>query len=97
MEKDTKQFLEKGFKKTDAAIENLAAMTARGFEKVDKRFEKVDKRLDGIDGRLDGIDGRLDGIDVRLDRIENLLIRDNTNRIERLEDKIRIIETALGR
>ena len=56
MEKDTKQFLEKGFKKTDAAIENLAAMTARGFEKVDKRFEKVDKRLDGIDGRLDGID-----------------------------------------
>ncbi|MEK7152175.1 MAG: hypothetical protein AAB773_01965 [Patescibacteria group bacterium] len=97
MEKDTKQFLEKGFKKTDAAIENLAAMTARGFEKVDKRFEKVDKRLDGIDGRLDGIDSRLDGIDVRLDRIENLLIRDNTNRIERLEDKIRIIETALGR
>ena len=97
MEKDTKQFLEKAFKKTDAAIENLAAMTARGFEKVDKRFEKVDKRLDGIDGRLDGIDGRLDGIDVRLDRIENLLIRDNTNRIERLEDKIRIIETALGR
>ncbi|MEK7208361.1 MAG: hypothetical protein AAB699_02305 [Patescibacteria group bacterium] len=62
-------------------VEDLAGITAKGFEGVDKRF-------DGVDKRFDAVDKRLDGVDVRLDRIENLLLRDHLNRIERLEDTV---------
>ena len=41
-----------------------------------------------------GIDKRLDGIDQRLDRI---VIRSLDNRVLRLEDKMRQLETAIGK
>lgn len=85
MEKSTQQFINK-------KIDHLAGMVAKGFENTATK-----KDVSGLETRLDGIDKRLDGIDVRLDHIENLLIRAHENRIERLEDKVRILETALGR
>ena len=90
MEKSTQQFINK-------KIEGLASMVAKGFEHTTKDISEVKTHLDGIDKRLDGIDKRLDGIYTRLDRIENLLIRAHENRIERLEDKGRGLETELGR
>jgi len=42
------------------------------------------------------VNSRLDKVDIRLDRIENLLLRDHLNRIERLEDSIRVVKTKVG-
>ena len=64
------------------AIEDLARITANGFDAVDRRFDIVDKRFDGIDKRLD--------------RIENLLLRDHLNRIERLEDMVLRLKVKTG-
>ncbi len=75
--------------KKETTIDDLAVMVQKGFIGVDTRF-------DGIDVRLDGIDVRLDKMDTRLDHIENLLIRDHTNRIERLEDVSRQLQVKLG-
>ena len=77
---DLARVVQKGFEGVDKQIENLATMTAKGFEET---ASKVD--LQKVETRLDR----------RLDRIENLLIRDHNNRIERLEDKVRVLETAL--
>ena len=35
-------------------------------------------------------------VNIRLDRIENLILTDHRNRIERLEDRMRIVETVRG-
>lgn len=64
------------------SIEDLARITAKGFEGVERRFEGVEKRLDGID--------------MRLDRIESLLLRDHLNRIERLEDIVLQLKVKAG-
>ncbi|HEY4511418.1 MAG TPA: hypothetical protein VJH55_01110 [Candidatus Paceibacterota bacterium] len=35
-------------------------------------------------------------VNIRLDRIENLILTDHRNRLERLEDRMRIVETVRG-
>lgn len=72
------------FEKITAEIGDLAMMTARGFEKTATKLELEEVKTDLIE------------IKVRLDRIENLLIRDIGNRVEKLEDRVRVIETATG-
>lgn len=73
--------------KKGITIDGLARMVQKGFEEtakhIDVRFEHVEKRLNEIE--------------IRLDRIENILIAAHENRIERLEDKMRQLETLLGR
>lgn len=81
------------------------------FNGIDGRFEHIEVRLDTIDERFDGVDRRFDELSgvlsktfegfeqrmtVRLDRIEHLLIRELTNRVERLEDSYRKLATAIG-
>ena len=79
--------MKKGTKKKEVTIDGLAIMVQRGFEStalkidMDEGFVRVDKRLDIIDKRLD--------------RNENILIRAHENRIERLEDELRIVKTHL--
>jgi hypothetical protein len=68
--------------KEKMTIDELARITKGGFDAVDKRFDMVDKRLDAVD--------------YRLDRIENLLIRAHENRIEKLEDNMRLVKTKLS-
>lgn len=63
-------------------------MTQKGFVEVGERFDEVNKHFGEVDKRFDGID-------KRLDHIENLILTDHRNRLERLEDKIHIIETAI--
>lgn len=69
------------------AIDSLTSMTARSFESVDSQFDKVNKRLDKIEVRLDDFE-------LRLERIENRILMNHENRFDRLEDKIRTLETA---
>lgn len=78
-------------------IDSLAQMVARGFDSMDKRFDSMDKRFDQVEGRLDKVEGRIDKVEERFDRIENLLIRDHAYRIERLEDTVRVLQTAMGK
>ncbi|HEY4495739.1 MAG TPA: hypothetical protein VJC04_00040, partial [Candidatus Paceibacterota bacterium] len=81
--------LESFGKKFDAKLENLAMMTAKGFENVDKRFEVVDERFESIDERFESIDKRFesmdkrfDGVDARLDKVESRLFSVEDNQLD---------------
>ncbi len=69
----------------ETTIDDLARMVQKGFEETATR------------GDVSEINTRLDKMDTHLDHIENLLIRAHENRLEILEDKMRIIETAMGK
>jgi len=75
--------------KKETTIDDLARMVQKGFENTATKDDLVE-----VNTRLDGMDKRFDKIDTR-DHIENLLLRAHDNRIERLEDKMRVVETAL--
>lgn len=91
-----KKKIKKLGKKKGITIDDLAMMVQRGFENTATK-DYVDKHFDAIDKRFDAVDKRLDGIDIRLNRIENLLLRAHENRIEILEDKMRQVQTTLGK
>lgn len=78
--------------KKKVTIEDLAGMTQRGFEGVDKRFEGVDKRFAQADSKIESFRTE---VNQRFDHIENLLIRAHENRIEKLEDDVRILKTLV--
>lgn len=61
-------------------MNGLARMVARGFSAVDEKFEQVDKRFEQVN--------------TRLDNIENKLLINHENRFDRIDDKIRILETS---
>ncbi|MBI5004833.1 MAG: hypothetical protein HZC04_01445 [Candidatus Lloydbacteria bacterium] len=67
-------------------IEELVQMTQRGFEDI---IAKMATKAD--------VNKRFDVIDTRLDRIEYLLVGGLSNRLEMLEDKMRIVQTSLAR
>lgn len=68
----------KAEKNTDKKIENLALMAAKGFEETAK---KVD------------MDIQFDEVNKRLDKIEKILFWDYKNRIEKLEDQVKELQT----
>ena len=69
-------------KRFDAKLENLAMMTAKGFENVDKRFEAVDERFESIDERFEAVNKRFDGVDARLDKVESRLFSVEDNQLD---------------
>lgn len=78
-----------------AAIDNLAAMTKREFDKVDQRFKGVDQKFKGIDQRFDEMDQRFDEMDQKFDEMDqkiNNLSEDNAR--EHGEIKIRLDNVA---
>jgi methyl-accepting chemotaxis protein len=66
--------VKKGFKQieenTDEKIENLARITKRGFEEVDKRFEEVNKRFEEVDKRFEEVDKRFEILEEKVDNLE---------------------------
>lgn len=50
---------------------------------VGRGFEEVSKNFEDVTHRLD--------------RIENIILTDHRNRLERVEDKIRLLETGYNR
>ena len=38
-----------------ASIDNLAALTAKGFERVENRMDKLDGRMDKLESSLEGL------------------------------------------
>ena len=80
--------------KKKVTIEDLARITKSGFDTVDKRFDAVDKRFEQVDIKLESFRTE---VNARFDHIENLLIRAHENRIEKLEDDVRVLKTLVGR
>jgi len=64
-------------------IDDLATITANGFKGVDKRIDAVETGL-----RAEMQKG--------FDRIENLLLRDQMQRIEKLEDAVLQLKVKVG-
>lgn len=84
------------------SVDDLAVITARGFERVDKRFEAVDKNFASIGQRFESMEQKLDelwlevGI-VRRDVFqikEDMVHRDEFDdlkaRVKFLEGKLRV-------
>jgi len=61
-------------KKAKITLDDLARMTAKGFENIDKRFDTVDKRFGKTDSRIDNIEQKMErgfsNVNARLDMIE---------------------------
>ena len=79
--------------KKKVTIEDLARITKGGFDAVDKRFAQVDGKIGSLHNEMNV---RFEQVNARFDHIENLLIRAHENRIEKLEDEMRILKTLVG-
>lgn len=70
-----------GNKKKKVTLEDLAMMTARGFEttankdEVNARFDAVDKRFLGLEIKIDDLDRKVDRVDARVDEVYEILTR----------------------
>ncbi len=76
--------------KIDTKIEELAIMVARGFEEAKKDLNEAKEEL------RDKMRDMKEELLVRIDHIEFNLHRNHDNRIEKLEDDMRIVKTDLG-
>lgn len=52
------------------------------------------RKLGGVNGRLDKVEERIDDVEIRLARIKNRVIVNHENHFDRLEDRIRVLETS---
>ncbi|MES2314531.1 MAG: hypothetical protein V4524_01155 [Patescibacteria group bacterium] len=86
---------------TKADLENsfdeLARMTAVGFNemdsrfvKIDERFEQVDERFNQMDIRFDTLEGRFDRLENRFDGLEETVINKHGRRLSKLESKLQV-------
>lgn len=81
--------------KKKITIDDLAIMVQKGFNETASKTD-MNVRFEVIDARFDAVDARFDKVDERLDRIENILIRAHDDRLDRLEDSVRILKTKAG-
>ncbi|MFA5830610.1 MAG: hypothetical protein WC878_02150 [Candidatus Paceibacterota bacterium] len=88
MKKETKKVIKQSTKK-ETESEMLARLVASGFEDVSKNFEQMRSEIKETEARITG------HVNDRCDRIEYILLRAQDNRIERLEDNMRRVKTAL--
>ncbi|MFH0831027.1 MAG: hypothetical protein V1895_03135 [Parcubacteria group bacterium] len=90
--------IDTGFANTKLQIENLAAMTARGFEDVETRLAArldhlkalVESRTDNLGNR---IDAALDDIHEVRDKIDQASTREE---LEILEQRVVVLERKVG-
>lgn len=74
------------------SLDDLARMTQNGFSGVQKDISSLQTEVhDGFKA----MDDRFEKVEKRLDRIENILLRAHENRIEKLEDQMRVTMTRL--
>ena len=91
-------------KKKELTTNDLANLMQKGFANAEK---DTNKKIAGLTSTIDSlaimtkegfddVHGELKEINTRLDRIENILIAGHDRRIERLEDGMLQIKTALS-
>lgn len=54
-------------------IDELATMTAHGFEEVHTRIDGLETKVDGLEVRMNGVETRLTNIEGRLTNIEEFV------------------------
>lgn len=81
------QTVEKGFKRVDKKIDDLAASTHAGFSNVEGRLGKLEKSMDWVKDVLEKHSGTL----LRLDQERFFTI----NHVHRLEEEINRIKEQL--
>lgn len=81
MKKEIKKVVKQSTKK-ETESEMLARLVVSGFEQMRLEIKETETRI-------------MRHVDDRCDRIEYLLLRAQDNRIERLEDNMRLVKTAL--
>lgn len=83
-----------GFKKqeklTDEKIDNLAAMTKRGFDKTAKKEDS-----DIVKQELVFLKSDVEDIKEKVENIEKLILQQHSFQIKELENKVRYIEEVL--
>jgi len=70
-------------------IEDLAMMTQKGFADTASKRDLNSFRSE--------VKKEFNDMGIRLDHIENLTLTDHRNLLERLEDKTRVLKTAMKR
>jgi hemerythrin superfamily protein len=87
------------FNKT--TIDDLAIMMNRSFKHLEGKIDILETKVDGVQDELHEFrvdtTQRLGRIDERLEHIEDTMIREDRQRIERLEDKLIQVEVILGK
>jgi tetrahydromethanopterin S-methyltransferase subunit G len=53
-------------KKMDHLLDNLAIVTAKGFNEVNLRLDAMENRLCSVENRLDTFETRLDSVDANI-------------------------------
>ena len=86
--------VKRGQDKKVTTIDDLARMVQKGFENTASAQELGDFRAEA-NTRFERIDTRFNKVETRLDNMENRFIGAHENRIERLEDDMRQVKTAL--
>lgn len=78
-------------------IDALAMITARGFERVDKRFEEVDRKFEEVDQKFirleQKMEYRFEGVNRRLDDLATNRVRNDI--YEGLEKRVNKLEKAV--
>ncbi|OGZ12106.1 MAG: hypothetical protein A3D67_02480 [Candidatus Lloydbacteria bacterium RIFCSPHIGHO2_02_FULL_51_22] len=86
--------LKNEFKKVNEAIEGLAAMTAKGFEQVDKHFEQIEGTIGNMQGDIDQLSVRLSSVGHEVAEIhKHLVYRDE---FDDLMGRMKYVEIKLG-
>jgi tetrahydromethanopterin S-methyltransferase subunit G len=84
--------MKKVVKKKGITIDDLAMMTQRGFDGIEKCFDAVETRV----GRgFAETKEEFTKVHERLDVFEHLLIGRHDKRLDKLEDDMRVIKTLL--
>ena len=81
-------------KTTSKSIEDLAVMTARGFEQVDKRFEKIEGKISIMQDDIDQLSSRVSSVGHEVAEIhKHLVYRDE---FDDLMGRMKYVEIKLG-
>jgi len=72
-------------KRTDEKIDNLAIMTQRGFAETNGKIDGVKEELNAFH----------EEVNDRFDNVKNILYRAHDNRIEKIEDDVRMLKTVM--
>ena len=80
-------------KKKSMTIEDLAAMTQRGFDGVQKENGGVKQEIGGVKQELGEVKKELGKVVVRLDRIETRVNQLHDARLDKLDDQMRRVIT----
>ncbi|MEO5646246.1 MAG: hypothetical protein ABIO57_04080 [Candidatus Paceibacterota bacterium] len=87
--------------KIETSINDIAEMTARGFDSMGQKLDSLENKVDRVENRLDSVENTLTKVEKRLDRVEDRLgsidahvitTENNHNlRISTLEDQMKVV------